>query len=120
MDIAKFFDVKSSKERVLSSEQSETGDEPKKQKEGSRNESSISTLDDVFVEGLKNLDSVLILANCLRSLKQQVKETFGLAKKSNESQIKGELGLQEVNKVISFIGETFDAYEQERRENEKK
>ena len=32
----------------------------------------------------------------------------------------GELELQEVNKAISFIGEKFDAYEQERRENEKK
>ena len=120
MDIAKLFDVKSSKKRVLSSEQSETGDEPKKQKEGSRNESSTSTLDDVFAEGLKNPDCVLILANCLRSLEQQVKETFDLAKKSSESQIKGELALQDVNKAISFIGEKFDAYEKERRENEKK
>ena len=34
MDIANFFDMKSSKKRVFSSEQSETGDEPKKQKEG--------------------------------------------------------------------------------------
>ena len=113
------FDVKSSKKRVFSSEQSETGDEPKKQKEGSRNESSTSTLDSVFAEGLKNLDCVLILANCLRSLEQQVKEAFDLAKKSSESQIKGELPLQDVNKAI-FIGERFDAYEQERRVNEKK
>ena len=61
MGIAKFFDVKSSKKRVLSSEQSETGGDPKKQKEGSRNESSTSTLDDVFAEGLKNLDSVFVI-----------------------------------------------------------
>ena len=120
MDIAKFFNVKSSKKRVFSSERSETGDEPKKQKEGSRNESSTGTLDDRFAEGLKNPDCVLILANCLRSLEQQVKETFDLAKKSSESQIKGELALQDVNKAISFIGEKFDAYEKERRENEKK
>ena len=119
MDIAKFFDVKSSKKRVLSSEQSETGDEPKKQKEGSRNESSTSTLDDVFPEGLKNPDCVLILANCLRSFEQQVKEMFDLAKKSSKSQIKGKLALQDVSKAISFIGEKFDAYEKE-RENEKK
>ena len=33
MDIAKFFDVKPSKKRVFSSEQSEAGDMPKKQKE---------------------------------------------------------------------------------------
>ena len=96
MDIEKFFDVKS----VLSSEQSETGDEPNKQKEGSRNESSTSTLNDVFAEGLKNPDCVLILANCLRSLEQQVKKTFDLAKKSSESQIKGKLALQDVNKAI--------------------
>ena len=69
---------------------------------------------------MKNPDCVLILANCLRSLEQQVKETFDLAKKSSESQIKGELALQDVNKAISFIGEKFDAYEKERRENEKK
>ena len=120
MDIAKILDVKSSKKRVLSSGQSQTGDERKKQKEGSRNGSSTSTLDDVLAEGLKNPDCVLILANCLRSLEQQVKEAFDLAKKSSESQIKGELPLQDVNKAISFIGERFDAYEQERRVNEKK
>ena len=66
---------------------------------------------------MKNPDGVLILANCLRSLEQQVNETFDLAKKSSKSQIKGELALQEVNKAISFIGEKFDAYEQERMEN---
>ena len=37
MDIAKFFDMELSKKRVLSSEQSETDDEPKKQKDRSRN-----------------------------------------------------------------------------------
>ena len=120
MDISKFFEVKSSTKRVFSSEQSETGDEPKKQKEGSRNESSTSTLDDVFAEGLKNPDCVLILANCLRSLEQQVKETFDLVKTASESQITGELALQDINKAISFIGEKFDAYENERGENEKK
>ena len=85
MDTAKFSDIKSSKKRVLSREQSEFGDEPKKQKKGSRNESSTSTLDNVFAKGLNNPDCVLILANCLRSLEQQVKETFDLAKKSSES-----------------------------------
>ena len=42
---------------------------------------------------------------------------FDLAKKSNESQIKGELALQDVNNAISFISEKFDAYE---KESEKK
>ena len=44
---------------------------------------------------------------------------FDLARKSSESQIKGELALHDVNKEISFIGEKFDAYEKERRENKK-
>ena len=65
MDIAKIFDVKSFKKRVLSSEQSETGDKLKKQKERSRNEPSTSTLDDVLVESLNDPYCVLILANCL-------------------------------------------------------
>ena len=69
---------------------------------------------------MKNPVCVLILAICLRSLEQQVKETFDLAEKSSESQIKGEIALQDVNKAISFIAEKFDAYEKERRENEKK
>ena len=120
IDIAKIFDVKSSKKCVLSSEQSETGDEPKKQKGGGRNESLTSTLDDAFADGLKNPDCVMILANCFCSLEQQVNETLDLAKKSSEIQIKGELTLQKANKAISFIGETFYTYKQERRENEKK
>ena len=59
MDIANIFDLILSKKRVLGSERSETGDEPKKQKEGSRNKSTTSTLDDVFAENLKNPDCVL-------------------------------------------------------------
>ena len=47
-------------------------------------------------------------------------ETFDLAKMSSEIQIKGEPAQQKISKAISFIGEKFDAYEQERRENEKK
>ena len=73
--------MKSSKKRVLSSEQSETGDEPKKAKEGSRNESSTSTLDDVFVKGFNNPDCVLVLANCLRSLEQPEATTGGFPEK---------------------------------------
>ena len=120
MDIAKFFDVKSSKKRVLSSEQSGTSDEPKKQKELSRNESSTSTFNNVFAEDLENPNCVLSLAIFLCSLEQSVKETLDLAKKSSESQIKAEVALQDVSNAISFIDEKFDAYEQERRENEKK
>ena len=83
MDITKLFDVKSSNKRILRSEQSGIGDEPKKLKEGNRNLSSSSTLDYVFGKGLTNPDCLLILAKCLRRLEQQFKETFDLVKKSS-------------------------------------
>ena len=98
MDITKFFNVKSFMKRVLSSEPNKKN----KKNERSRNESSTSNLEDVFAEGLKNPDCVL------------VRETFDLSKKS-----KGELALQEVTKAISFIGKTFDAYEQKERKMKK-
>ena len=69
---------------------------------------------------MKNPDCVLILANCLRSLEQQVKETFDLAKKSSERQIKDKLALQDVNNAISFISEKFDEYEKEGKMKKKK
>ena len=55
-----------------------------------------------YFSGLELEESyyVLILANCLRSLEQQLKEIFDLSKMPRESQIKGELALQEVNKAI--------------------
>ena len=115
-----FFSWNHRRKEFSATNSNETGDELKKQKEGSKNESSASTLDDAFPEGLKNPDCVLVLAHCLRTLEQQVKEMFDLAKKSNESEIKGELALQEVNKAISFSSEKFDACEQERRRNDKK
>ena len=68
---------------------------------------------------MKKPDCALILATCLRSLQQHVKETFGLAKTAIENQIKGKVALQDVNKG-SFIDEKFDAYEQERSEKENK
>ena len=51
------------------------------------------------------------------SLKQQITETFDLAKKFSKSQIKGELALQKVNKAISFICQNFYTHEQETMEN---
>ena len=43
-----------------------------------------------------------------------------LAKKSSKSQMESEPVLQEFHKATSFIGETFGAYKQERREMKKK
>ena len=61
----------------------------------------------------------MILWICLRSLENQIKETFNLARNSSKTQTRGELALEEVSKVISLISEMFNAYEQERRGNER-
>ena len=73
MHIEKCFDLKSTPNRVLNSEQFENGDEPKKQIKVRRNSSNTGILDDAFAEGLKNSDQVSILANCLDSFKRQEK-----------------------------------------------
>ena len=60
----------------------------------------------------------MILLICLRSLENQIKETFNLARNSSKTQTKSKLALEEVSKVISLISEKLNAYEQERRGNE--
>ena len=57
MDIANFFDVKSSKKRVINSEQSETGDEAKKREAEMNFNQHFKRC---FSESLKNPDCVLI------------------------------------------------------------
>ena len=59
--LQKCFDVESCKKRVISSEQPESSDDPKNQKERSRNESTTSNLKDAFTEDLKNHDCVMVL-----------------------------------------------------------
>ena len=56
MNIAKFFDMKVSKKRFLSSKQSEMR-WTKEVKKNSRNETAVNILDHVFAEGLNNLKS---------------------------------------------------------------
>ena len=121
MDLAKYFKDSSKKRNLRSSEVSESGDDPKKLNfDEERSESTSSTLDDVFAEGLKNNECVLILANCLRNLEKQVKETFSEAKEIKESQIKGESSLNEVVKAIENINARFEEYEIERKQDKEK
>ena len=121
MDLAKFFKDASKKRTLRSSEISESGDEPKKLiVDEERSDSTSSTLDDVFAEGLKNNDCVLILANCLRNLEKQVQETFVAAKETKDSQIKGELSLTEVVKSMEHKNAKFEEYEKERKQGKEK
>ena len=59
-----------------------------------------------------------ILFNCLRNVERNVKEIHEIREKTQSSQIKGELQLNELNEVVQFITKKFDQYEAERKERE--
>ena len=75
MDITKFLDVKLFLE-ILSSETSLKLVIKQRNKERELKKNLQPNFHNVFAKGSKNPDYALILANCLHSLKQQVKETF--------------------------------------------
>ena len=66
MDISKFFNS-SSEKRDLSN-QSCNGEEPKKTRESSLNNCTVS-LDDVFTEGMKSPECLHIPVNCMKILR---------------------------------------------------
>ena len=86
MVISKFFNS-SSKKRDLS-DQSCSGEEPKKARIGSLHDSTVS-LDDVFTEGMKSPECLHILVNCRKN-------------------IKGECQLRDLVKSTEFYNEEFD------------
>ena len=72
MDISKFFNS-SSKKRDLS-DQSCNGEEPKKAREDSLNDSGVSL--DVFTEGMKSPECLHILVNCMKNIDAKIKEIY--------------------------------------------
>ena len=96
-DITKFFQ-RGTKKRDLS-KKSETGEDPKKVREGSLDCSQVSqtsdTPDDIFTERLNSPDCVAILFNCLKNLESKMRETSVSSKETTASQIKGEKKLSD-------------------------
>ena len=114
MDITKFLRV--SKKRDLS-EQSDSGEQQKKAREGSLKENP--DVDSVFITSMDSPECLLILFNCLQNVEKSVKEIHEMQEKSQSSQIKGELQLKELSEAVEFITKKFDQYEAERKEKEK-
>ena len=73
MDISKFCNS-SSKKRDLN-DQSCNGEEQKKAREGSLNNSNVS-LDDVFSEGMKSRECLHTLVNCIKNIEAKIKEIW--------------------------------------------
>ena len=116
MDLKKYFNS-GSKKRDLSSETSTSGDDPKKIRDGSLDDSN--NPDDVFTEGLSSPDCVKILYNCIKNVENQIHGIHSKTEETKMSQIKGEQHLMDLNKTVNFICEKFDEYERDRAEKKK-
>ena len=101
------------------SDQSCNGEEPKKAREGSLNDSSVS-LDDVFTEGIKLPEFLHILVNCMKSIEAKVKEIWEMNQATQDNQIKGECQFRDLVKSIEFYNEKFDKLERDNRKKEEK
>ena len=105
MNISKNFNSLS-KKRALSN-QSWNGEESKKVRECSLNDSSAS-LDDLFTEGLKSPECLHILVNCMKNIDAKIKEICEMNQVTQDNQIKGECQLRDLVKSIEFYNEKFD------------
>ena len=117
-----FLDKASSSTKRQLSDQSNNGDEPKKQREnGSQTEDIISTCwDDVFLEGLENSESSNPMFKFMKRLDAQIKDLFTSTEVTKNSQIKVEQHLNKVNESIGFINEKFEDLKKQLEEKDKK
>ena len=90
MDITKFLRV--SKKRGLTN-QSDSGEQQEKAREGSLEENH--EVGSIFIKSMDSPECLQILFNCLQNVKS-VKEIHEMQEKTQSSQIKGELQLNEL------------------------
>ena len=116
-DITKFFQRGTNKRDL--SNKSETGEDPKKVREGSLDCSQISQTsgipDDIFTKTLNSPDCVAILFNCLKNLESKMKEISVFSKETTASQIKGEKEMSDLTNFVQLISDKFDEYEKDRK-----
>ena len=91
-----------SKKRDLS-DKSRDGEDSEKVKES---DSLSSVPDQVFSDGLNSWELAKLLVNCLKSIKNQVKQLFTFYEEAKESQIK-------VTESLEFISVKFEDLEKE-------
>ena len=116
-DITSFFPKNENQKRLLS-DQSNNGDEPKKQREETLEDLNLSDADVFTIESLQSPQVVGILLNVLKNLEKQVKVNHELLAATNSSQIKGEEQLNDVLKNVKYINEKFDDFEKYKEEKE--
>ena len=89
------------------SNQFSNNEEPKKAREGSLNDSSVS-LDDVFTEGMKSLECLHILVDSMKNIEAKIKKNWEMNQVTQDNQIKVECQLRDLIKSIESYNEKFD------------
>ena len=110
MDLKKYFTGSGKKGEL--SDKSTNSDHPKKQREGSLNDSQ--NVDDIFSEGLFSPDCVAVLVICIKNVEKHVVQIFSKTEEIKYSQIKSKQHLLELNKAVILISEKFGEYEREK------
>ena len=105
MDLKKYFNS-GSKKRNLGSETSTSGNDPKKIRDGSLDDSN--NPDDPFTKGLFFPDCVKTSYNCIKNVENQMHGIHSKTGETKMSQIKGEQHLMDLNKTVNFSCEKFD------------
>ena len=96
MDLKKYFNS-ASKKQELSRETLTSGDDPKKIRDGSLDDSN--NPDDVFTEGLSSPDCVKVLYNSIRNIEKQIQCIHSKTEETKMSQIKSEQRLIDLNET---------------------
>ena len=91
------------KKRDLS-DKSRDGEVSKKVKES---DSLRSLPDEVFADGLNSPELAKLLVNCLKSIKNQVKELFTFHEEAKESQIKVTESLEFISQSLTVLKRKF-------------
>ena len=115
MDLKKYFTGSGKKGELR--DKSTNSDHPKKQREGSLNDSQ--NVDDIFSEGLFSPDCVAVLVICIKNVEKHIVQIFSKTEEIKYRQIKSKQHLLELNKAVTLISEKFDEYEREKLEREK-
>ena len=108
------------REQELSSN-SMDGDNRKRPREASSFDDSISKAannEEMLKEALKSDDCVAILRKRMKNLEEKMYELFQITSSTKDSQIKGQLQLNDFTEAVNFISTKIDEYEKESQERE--
>ena len=97
------------------------GDNRKRPREESSFDDSISKAannEEMLKEALKSDDCVAILRKRMKNLEEKMYELFQITSSTKDSQIKGQLQLNDFTEAVNFISTKIDEYEKESQERE--